>query len=150
MTTEGKSDMDTFTAQDGVTARCGGLNHSDYGVIVTHDRCGASVARREDGRVFDIHLTESYGARKYTCWNSRHVCDVAMVELVAAEKAARVAAGCIEKGCTVIVTKGRKVAKGVTGIVFWKGTDAYGTAKLGLRTSAGETVWVAENNCQLS
>lgn len=143
------AEMDTYTRQDGTRAPCNGLNHTDKGEIVIHDRCGAEVARREDGKVFNVRATGLYGARKYTCWDSRHVCDPDLVEIVAVAKAKRVAAGGVEKGCTVTVVKGRKVAKGTTGIVFWKGEDAYGTARIGFRTDSGETVWIAEGNCHV-
>lgn len=58
-------------------------------------------------------------------------------------------------GKTVKVVKGRKVAKGTTGQVFWKGLDKYKSNRytyvyrLGVKTEAGETIWIAEDNVEV-
>ena len=58
-------------------------------------------------------------------------------------------------GRVVEVVKGRKVPKGTTGKVFWKGVDKFKTNRwstayrLGLTTETGETVWVAESNVRV-
>jgi len=54
--------------------------------------------------------------------------------------------GEIVKGCDVIVSRGRKVAKGTTGQVFWIGDKGYGPT-LGLRTADGATHFTAVKNC---
>jgi hypothetical protein len=58
-------------------------------------------------------------------------------------------------GKTVEVIKGRKVAKGTTGKVFWKGIDKFKTNRwatvyrLGVKTEQGETIWIAEDNVKV-
>ncbi len=54
--------------------------------------------------------------------------------------AAALANGEIVKGQTVEVFKGRKVAIGTVGVIFWVATepDHYGTIRVGFTTEAGE------------
>ena len=59
------------------------------------------------------------------------------------EAAARVRE--VRRGCRAVVARGRKVAKGTEGRVFWLGNGNYGW-RAGLETDAGETVWIALNN----
>lgn len=141
--------MSTTTKLDGTWAPCAGNNHTDGGEIVKHDRCGATIAKREDGKLFDIKGFGYYHARKFTCWNMAHHCDPAMVELVAKEKAAAIASGEIVKDAHVVVVKGRKVPKGTTGRVFWTGTDAYDKPKVGFKDADGTTHWTAASNVQV-
>jgi hypothetical protein len=142
--------MNTYTRLDGTFAPCAGLNHNDAGEIMIHDRCGAQVAKREDGKIFDVKAFGQYGARKFTCWNMLHTCDPAHVEMMAEKAAESVAGGIITKSCVVVVVKGRKVAKGTTGVVFWMGEDSWGKAKIGFKTAEGETVWIAQANCEVA
>lgn len=109
-----------------VWADCRGINHSDAGEIVTHDRCGAEVVRREDGRIFDVELSGFYQARKFSCYHGDHTCDAAGVAAADARRAKAAADGEITKGATVEVLKGRKVAKGTVGVVKWIGNTGYG------------------------
>lgn len=51
------------------------------------------------------------------------------------------------KGKRVKVVRGRKVPIGTEGDCFWLGESRYGH-RLGLKTSAGETVWVDAKNCE--
>lgn len=51
----------------------------------------------------------------------------------------------VRRGCRAVVAKGRKVAKGTEGRVFWLGESAYGW-RAGLETDSGETVWTALSN----
>lgn len=51
----------------------------------------------------------------------------------------------VTKGCRAVVARGRKVAKGTEGRVFWLGHGGYGW-RAGLETDAGETVWTALSN----
>lgn len=135
------------TTLDGQGTRCRGLNHSDRGEIVLHDMCHARVAKREDGALFSLSVSYSSSVLEgYSCWNSRHVCDPAMVEMVAKEKAEKLASGEIVKGALVEVVKGRKVPKGTVGEVFWLGEDSFGKPRLGMRDAAGQIHWTAVAN----
>jgi len=61
------------------------------------------------------------------------------------------------KGKTVEVFKGRKVALGTTGLVFWEGVDRYGNNKVGIATSDRKSArggwedvaWTAASNCRV-
>ena len=57
-------------------------------------------------------------------------------------------AGEIVKGQTVEVFKGRKYAKGLTGLVFWVATepDRFDVTKIGMTTADGEKVWINIDN----
>lgn len=144
-TTAPATSFRSTTTLEGRVVRCAGLHHSDRGEVVRHDLCNATVAKREDGRLFDIRISYSGGAMEsFTCWNSRHACDPAMVEMVAKEKAAALAAGELVKGATVKVVKGRKVPVGTVGTVFWMGEGNYGKTRLGIRDAAGQTHWVPD------
>jgi hypothetical protein len=140
--------MATTTKLEGVYAPCAGNNHTDGGEIVQCDGCKAQVAKREDGKIFDVRGFGAYFARKFTCWNMLHTCDPAMVALVQAEKAAALSSGEIVKDQTVVVVKGRKVPKGTTGVVMWTGVDAYDKPRIGFRDAAGQTHWTAASNVQ--
>src|ERR1044072_3011200 len=92
----------SVTRSVNVYANCRGVNHSDSGEIVVHDRCGAQVVRRDDGRIFNVEISGFYAARKFSCYHPGHQCDPAAVAQVAAERAAAVAAGTITKGAEVV------------------------------------------------
>jgi hypothetical protein len=83
--------------------------------------------------------SETFAQRAYY---PRHACtpNPEAVAALAAEHEARIAAGEIVKGATVRVAKGRKVAIGTVGTVFWVATDpdAYGVLKVGFTTEGGE------------
>jgi hypothetical protein len=51
----------------------------------------------------------------------------------------------VRRGGRAVVARGRKVARGTEGRVFWLGNGTYGW-RAGLETDAGETVWIALNN----
>lgn len=57
-------------------------------------------------------------------------------------------AGEIVKGQTVEVFKGRKYAKGLTGLVFWVATepDRFDVTKIGMTSADGEKVWINIDN----
>lgn len=56
-------------------------------------------------------------------------------------------AGVIMKGQHVVVWKGRKVPKGVEGVIFWTGPDRYsGITRVGLKTESGETFYTDASN----
>lgn len=135
---------------DPTGAHCRGLNHSDSGEIVTHDRCGADVVRRDDGNLYDIVHAGFYQARKFNCWSGTHDCDPKLVELADAERAAALAAGDVTtKSARVEVFKGRKVPKGTVGVVFWVGEDSYsGKPKIGIRDDAGTAHFLLAEHCR--
>ena len=64
------------------------------------------------------------------------------------QHAADIANGEIVKGQTVVVVKGRKFAKGLTGLVFWvaEEADAYEVIKIGMTTEAGEKIYINIDN----
>lgn len=131
-------------------ANCNGRNHSDSGEIVVHDRCGAEVVKREDGKVFEIVYCGTYSARKFLCWTPQHVCDPIMVRFTERENAKRFAEGKIEKGALVRVARGRKVPIDTIGTVFWTGVDNYGKDKVGIRVEGqSEPAWTAASNCEI-
>lgn len=61
----------------------------------------------------------------------------------------------VEKGKTVVVTKGRKVKKGTTGPVFWVGAGkAYGyydrpADRIGIKDAAGVVYWTSASNVEV-
>jgi hypothetical protein len=59
--------------------------------------------------------------------------------------------GQIIKGVTVEVIKGRKVAIGTTGVVFWVADrpDDYDTIKVGFKTAEGDKHFININNVQI-
>lgn len=134
-----------------VGAHCNGVNHTDSGEIVTHDRCGAEVVRRDDnGNLYDVVRAGFYQARKFQCWRGAHQCDSALVAAVAAEHAAKAASGKVVKNVQVEVFKGRKVPKGTVGVVFWEGGDTFsGKPKVGIRDAAGATHWLLAEHCKV-
>jgi hypothetical protein len=127
-------------------APCYGVNHSDGGVVGTCDGCGASVAKRDDGKIFDVKEMGTFYARKIICWSGTHHCDPEIVTLYTARREALIASGEIVKGCTIRVVKGRKVPIGTEGRVFWMGEDSYGKSKIGI-DAGGERIFIAASNC---
>jgi hypothetical protein len=62
----------------------------------------------------------------------------------------------IKKGNWVEVVRGKKVPTGMTGLVFWMGSDSWGTKKLGISPSGvkvnnkyEDTVWIASSFCKV-
>ena len=130
--------------------------------------CGRSVAWRtaKSGRRYlaqplEWNGTETLTSRVY--WPS-HACtpDPERVATIAAERAAleveaaaalasAIAEGRIVKGAPVEVVRGRKVAKGTTGVVFWVAPepDAYDVVKVGFATISGEKHFVNIANLEV-
>lgn len=81
---------------------------------------------------------------------ARAEADRVLAAKLAKEKARAFVFG-IRKGVRVKTTarRGRGApALGTEGVVFWTGESSMGTARVGFKTDAGETVWTTENNCQ--
>lgn len=54
----------------------------------------------------------------------------------------------LAKGVTAEVVKGRKVAKGTTGVVIWIGNGQYGE-RVGLKDADGNVHWTASSNVEV-
>lgn len=139
----------TATRANGTTARvrCLGANHHDSATIGTCDGCGWPVAKTDTGRIVDMSMSPT-GPRSIACWSAGHECSPTAAAAHAAAHASKIASGEIVKGARVVVVKGRKVAQGTTGTVTWIGEDAYGKARVGFRTDAGEVVFTAASNLE--
>lgn len=138
-----------FTATGRTVAPCVGANHKDKALIGRCDGCGQEVAKTDSGRILDIGSSAT-GARKVACWSHGHECDPERAARWAIEITAKIERGEITKGQTVTVVKGRKVAKGTTGVVFWIGEDSYGKGRIGFKGDDGETYWTAISNVEVT
>lgn len=131
-----------------VYARCMGRNHRDAALLGACDGCGTPVAKTETGRILDLTYNRHY-APQVACWSQGHECDPGAAQAYASIQADKINSGEVVKGQTVTVVKGRKVAKGTTGVVFWVGEDAWGKARIGFKDEAGETFWTAASNVEV-
>lgn len=114
--------------------------------IVWHDgKSGTVDATAEVIDAANAWLLSAVTAARKAVWDARVASAVS-----AAHK--------VEKGKTVVVVKGRKVAKGTTGEVFWVGAgkayswaDAkFGVAnRIGIKDAAGATHWTAASNVEV-
>lgn len=102
-------------------------------------------------------VLEAVAARRAVEAEKARVRAVAMAEAEKARRAkeakevARAFVFGIRKGVRVKTTarRGRGApALGTEGVVFWTGESTMGTARVGFKTDAGETVWTTANNCQ--
>ena len=123
----------------------------------------------ESGRAIEIE----YGTTRFPTYHSGATID-ATPEIIAlykdslrlarekqVEAGKRVMASLPENGRRVRVFKGRKVAIGTEGVVFWHGCDKYKTYyrngynrpdeffRLGILTDAGERLFLAGTNCKV-
>lgn len=142
-----------FTAKNDngvkVYARCIGRNHNDAALLGTCDGCGMPVAKTETGRTLDLTYSRNY-APQVACWSQGHECDPEVAQAYATVQADKVDSGELIKGQTVTVVKGRKVAKGTTGVVFWIGEDSWGKGRIGFKDESGETFWTATSNVEVT
>lgn len=134
--------------------RCMGTNHKDEGERGRCTTCLAEIVRvvRPDGnkRLYDVNGRYNAADRyvsDYACWSHTHTCDPVIAASVQAEREKLIAAGeAVVMGQHVTVVKGRKIAKGTAGEVFWIGDDVdfHGApfVKLGIRDAAGDTHFV--------
>lgn len=128
---------------------CAGANHKDMATFGRCDGCGAFVAKTASGRIVPS-TTGGTGRWSYCCWAPNHECDPARAAAEAARHAAKIDRGDIIKGQTITVVKGRKVAKGTTGVVFWVGEDDWGKGRIGFKGDDGETYWTATSNVEVT
>jgi hypothetical protein len=137
----------------GETSRCYGANHRDEGRIGICTRCAARVVKQHDtGRLYDLRLRTNAADNRvedYACWSLAHICDSAQVELVAQERAAKIAAGELVLGQRVRVIRGRKVAKGTEGTYVWQAKDidfnGNDYTKAGLKDDTGTMYYIRKD-----
>lgn len=130
------------------TIFCNGINHSDEAKEQHCKRCGTRVARRADGKIFEIrNYTTDFGNPRhvYSCWFPQHQCDPKLVELFQQQKADDIAAGKMVIGQSVIVARGRKIAKGTTGTITWLGPSEFGV-RARVQPDEGEAFFIALKN----
>lgn len=131
--------------------RCLGTNHRHQFELGYCDACGAEAAKGENGKVLSItvqHTDSGDSRRRPVCW-APHQCNPYRRAQRAIEAAAALADGKLVKGQTVIVVKGRKVAKGTVGVIRWIGEDRYneGAQRFGLKVEGQDKlVYIAEAN----
>lgn len=136
---------DTIT---GTTIRCNGVNHSDTGKINRCKKCGSYVARREDGKVFGVQrYTTEYGNERFvfSCYARSHRCDPERVENYQAAVQRSIEAGEMVPGQQVVVARGRKIAKGITGKITWVGENEWGE-RARVQPESGEAFFIPTNN----
>lgn len=140
---------------NGDYAHCYGRNHNDAGQRGICNYCLAEVVRDTDTRkIYDLRTRVNAAERvvfDYCCWKGTHTCDEARVAAVTKERDRMIAEGELVLGQRVVVTRGRKVAKGTEGIVTYLRTDFdyYGTSfvKLGITDDQGTLHWVKADYC---
>jgi len=87
--------------------------------------------------------TETVAA--YDAWKAARAAEKAAADEARLEAQAEARVREVRRGCRAVVARGRKVAKGTEGRVFWLGQGDYGW-RAGLETDDGQTVWVALSN----
>ena len=144
--------MDSMTTKttsvNGLTIRCNGINHSDTGKIADCKKCGAQIARREDGKIFDtLHYTTEYGNErfKFSCYSRSHRCDPERVEAFQARVQRAIEAGRMVRGQRVVVARGRKVPQGITGTITWVGEGQFGE-RARVQPEDGEAFFIPTKN----
>lgn len=81
----------------------------------------------------------------HEAWIAAREAEKAAAEEARREEAAEARLREVRRGCRAVVARGRKVAKGTEGRVFWIGNGTYGW-RVGLETDTGEPVWTALSN----
>lgn len=135
-----------------ITVQCNGVNHHDFARPGMCLGCGAAVARREDGRVFDVVHYITDGGHERTairCYRKTHTCDPEREVAYMRHWNDALAAGTIMHDQHVVVTKGRKVVKGTRGVVFYRVMDhdfhGRDMVKIGIRDDAGNSYFLPES-----
>lgn len=135
--------------------RCFGRNHHDTAQAGTCNYCLADVVRDTDTRkMYDMRVRTNAADRvvyDYCCWAGTHTCDEAVVAVVTKERDRRIAEGKLVLGQRVVVTRGRKVAKGTEGSITYIRRDfdfnGISYVKLGLTDDDGQIHWVKMDYC---
>lgn len=119
------------------------------------DKCGALVTKAisKAGKTYTANViswTGDMGGMKEIL--SGHTCDQNEVARYAVLTKGNIERGMLVKGQEVVAVKGRKVAKGTTGIIFWVELDngfAYGDNKVtrvGFKDAEGNAHFTAATN----
>ncbi|MFC9432744.1 hypothetical protein [Nocardia sp. NPDC057030] len=131
------------------TVSCNGLNHNDSARRGRCLHCGREIAKRDDGRLYDVrHQSTESGLERtfYRCYERIHACDPELAALHQAAHQRDLDAGHIVHGQHVTVVRGRKVPKGTTGTVFYAAQDTDYTGnpytRVGIRTQEGTTFFL--------
>ena len=113
---------------------CKGQNHSDVGEVAVCDTCGEKV-----------FVFKNRAVSTPFCFDGTHKCLLVSASSQASHKVMLLESGEVVKGFDVEVVKGKKVAVGTVGKVFWVGESKYGKSA-GLVLESGEKVFVAVGN----
>ena len=136
----------------GSTIRCNGINHKDTGKVASCKRCGRMVSRREDGKIFAVRsYTTEYGNERFnfSCYAPSHKCDPEQVRLYQEARARDIAAGKMVPGQSVIVARGRKVPKGITGTITWVGENQWGQSAR-VQPEGGDAFFIPTKNLDIT
>jgi ribosomal protein L24 len=117
-------------------------------------KCGRKVVKCESksGKIYvaSIEIVSSqyadYSARGKAIYPV-HECDESEIAKYQVKIARELAEGAIVKGQKVVVVKGRKVAKGTEGEIFWLGYETWNgesiLTRVGIVTAVGEKLFVS-------
>ena len=117
-------------------------------------KCGRTVVKCESksGKIYvaSIEIVSSqyadYSARGKAIYPV-HECDESEIAKYQVKIARELAEGAIVKGQKVVVIKGRKVAKGTEGEIFWLGYETWNgesiLTRVGIVTAVGEKLFVS-------
>ena len=110
-------------------------------------KCGQTVVKREskNGKFYIANIAD-YGARGKAIYRA-HDCNEHEIAQHQVKIAHDLAEGAIVKGQKVVVVKGRKVAKGTEGEIFWLGYETWNgesvLTRVGITVASGEKVFVS-------
>lgn len=131
---------------------CNGINHSDSGKSSKCKRCGRPVARRDDGKTFDVrtyHTRGGYERTTYACYAPTHRCDAHEVKVYQEAIARDLAEGKLIPGQVVIVARGRKIPKGIIGKITWTGESDFGP-RARVQPDLGEAFFIPLKNLDIA
>jgi hypothetical protein len=160
-----------WTARGGC-ARCGGRGwvvtfdtmDSMSGCYAEYGACPEPLCTEEFRKLtgMDPSYRSKYDERRHTADFSSYISTPEILEARALLKEVveicniALAAAKVEKGRTVRVVKGRKVAKGTVGEVIWLGQGGFGqgsyragAGRIGLKDSTGTVHWTSESNVEV-
>jgi len=121
--------------------------------------CGAIVVRAESnaGKIYIAsvqHVSSQYAdayARQRAIYPAHH-CDPLEVDQYQKRITLQIASGQIVKGQKIEVVKGRKIAKGTTGVIFWIGYQMMNGSEIvdrvGFKSEDGTTYFINASNIE--
>jgi len=136
----------------GVTIRCNGINHKDTGKITKCKGCGTHLARRDDGKLFGVRrYTTEYGNERfvYSCYAPTHKCDPERAKRYHEAAQRDIDAGEMVRGQSVIVARGRKIPKGITGTITWVGESDWGP-RARVQPQSGDAFFIPTKNLDVT